>query len=128
SVVDALEKGIVPLVYGDVVVDSAKGCDIYSTEKVFDELSAFFSKTYQVRVIHISSEEGVYKKGQASVFGEISADNFAQVKEHLGGSHGVDVSGGMLHKVEECLALTKLGIRSQIVSGLVAGRVYEALL
>lgn len=128
SVIDAMDKGIVPLVYGDVVVDSAKGCDVYSTEKVFDEVAKYFAKSYQVRVIHISSEEGVYKKGQASVFNEITAANFEEVKGHLGGSNGVDVSGGMLHKVEECLELTTIGIVSQIVSGMVPGRVREAIM
>lgn len=128
SVIDAMEKGIVPLVYGDVVIDSGKGCDVYSTEKVFDEFAKYFAKDYLVRVIHISSEEGVYKKGQASVFDEISAANSQEVKEHLGGSNGVDVSGGMLHKVEECLLLTKLGIVSQIVSGMAPGRVHEAIM
>ena len=127
SMVDALDKGIVPLVYGDVVVDSVKGCDVYSTEKVFDELAKYFANKYDVRVIHISSEEGVYKKGQASVFSEINSDNFEEVKEHLGGSHGVDVSGGMFHKVEECLALTRMGIVSQIVSGMVTNRVRDAI-
>lgn len=128
SVTDAIEKGIVPLVYGDVVVDAGKGCDVYSTEKVFDELAKYYAKEYEVRVIHISSEVGVYKKGQASVFAEINNSNFEEVKEHLGGSNGVDVSGGMLHKVEECLELTKMGIISQIVSGMVAGRVKEAIM
>jgi isopentenyl phosphate kinase len=128
SMVDAMEKGVVPLVYGDVVVDSTKGCDVYSTEKVFDELAKYFADKYEVRVIHISSEEGVYKKGQASVYSEITKDNFEEVKEHLGGSNGVDVSGGMLHKVEECLEVAKLGIVSQIVSGMVVGRVRDAIM
>lgn len=128
SIEDALGQGVVPLVYGDVVVDSTKGCDVYSTEKVFDELAKYFAKEYEVRVIHISSEDGVYKKGQASVFAEINSANFPEVKEHLGGSNGVDVSGGMLHKVEECLELSKLGIVSQIVSGMVSGRVREAII
>ncbi len=128
SVVDALKNDMVPLVYGDVVVDSSKGCDVYSTEKVFDEMIKYFAKSYQVRVIHVSSEEGVYKKGQASVFGEINKSNFEEVKTHLGGSNGVDVSGGMLHKVEECLELTKMGIISQIVSGMVVGRVRDAII
>ena len=128
SLVDALNKDITPLVYGDVMVDSELGCGVYSTEKVFDELAKYFADKYSVRVIHISSEEGVYKKGQASVFGEITKDNFAEVKEHLGGSNGVDVSGGMLHKVEECLELTRLGIVSQIVSGMVSGRVRDAIM
>lgn len=128
SVVDAINKGIIPLVHGDVVVDAIKGCDVYSTEKVFDELAKYFAKDYQVIVIHVSSEEGVYKKGQASVFTEINKGNFEEVKEHLGGSNGVDVSGGMLHKVKECLELTKLGITSQIVSGMVPERVRDAII
>lgn len=128
SMEDAINMGVVPLVYGDVVVDAIKGCDVYSTEKVFDELAKYFSEKYQVRVIHISSEDGVYKKGKASVFSEINAQNFEIVKEHLGGSNGVDVSGGMLHKVEECLALTKMGIVSQIVSGMIPNRVRDAIL
>lgn len=128
SVVNAMDKGVVPLVHGDVVVDSAKGCDVYSTEKVFDEFAKNFAKDYQVRVIHVSSEEGVYKKGQASVFDAITKNNFEEVKEHLGGSKGVDVSGGMLHKVRECLELANLGITSQIVSGMVSGRVREAIM
>lgn len=128
SIVDALGKGIVPLVYGDVVVDEKKGCDIYSTEKVFDEFAKYFAKHYEVRVIHVSAEEGVYKKGKASIYKMINQENFEDVKEHLGGSNGVDVSGGMLHKVEECLELSKLGICSQIVSGMVERRVKEALL
>lgn len=128
SLVDAMDRGIIPLVYGDVVVDSLKGCDVYSTEKVFDELAKYFAGKNEVRVIHISSEEGVYKKGQASVFAEITKNNFDEVKDHLGGSHGVDVSGGMQHKVEECLELAKFGIVSQIVNGMVIGRVRDAIL
>jgi isopentenyl phosphate kinase len=128
SLEDAMDHGVVPLVYGDVMVDSEKGCGVYSTEKVFDELAKYFASKYEVRVIHISAEQGVYKKGQASIFSEINKGNFEEVKEHLGGSSGVDVSGGMLHKVEECLALTKLGIVSQIVSGMVPGRIRDAII
>lgn len=127
-VVDGLEQGIVPLVYGDVMVDESRGCDVYSTERVFDELAAVFAKDYRVRVIHVSAEEGVYKTGQASIFDEINKNNFDEVKQHLGGSKGVDVSGGMLHKVEECLALTKIGVESVIVSGMVEERVRDIML
>jgi len=128
SIVDALDKKLIPLVYGDPMIDAQKGCDIYSTEKVFDELAKYFVDKREVRVIHVSSEEGVYKKGQASVFEEIDSDNFEEVRTHLGGSHGVDVSGGMLHKVQECLELTKFGIVSQIVSGMVPNRVRDAII
>lgn len=128
SMEDGMAQGIVPLVYGDVVVDSTKGCGVYSTERVFDELAKYFAKDFEVEVIHVSAEEGVYDKGKASIFAEINYQNLELVKEHLGRSNGVDVSGGMLHKVEECLALTKIGVKSQIISGMVAGRVKKALM
>lgn len=128
SVEDGMRQGIVPLVYGDVMVDKSKGCGVFSTEKVFDELARYFVKKYQVSVIHISAEEGVYKKGKASIYNEINNENFADVKEHLGGSNGVDVSGGMLHKVEECLEVARLGVCSMIVSGMVSSRVRDAIL
>jgi len=124
---DLLDKEMVPLVYGDVMVDEEKGCIVYSTERVFDELAKYLSKDYEVRVIHVSAEEGVYKRGKASIYTMINQTNFADVKEHLGGSNGVDVSGGMLHKVEECLELAKMGIVSQIVSGMVPGRVLDTI-
>lgn len=127
-VFDGLAMGIVPLVYGDVMVDETRGCDVYSTERVFDEFAIVLAKEYKVRVIHVSAEEGVYKTGQASIFDVIDASNFNEVKQHLGGSKGVDVSGGMLHKVEECLTLTKLGVESLIVSGMIEGRVRDSML
>lgn len=127
TIEDGIKNDIVPLVYGDVMVDDQRGCDVYSTERVFDELAKYFAKEYQVRVVHVSAEEGVYKTGQASVFEIITKDNFDEVKQHLGGSKGVDVSGGMLHKVEECLELASIGIESVIVSGMVTGRVEEVI-
>ena len=126
--IDALEKGLVPIVYGDPIIDEKRGCGIFSTERVFDDLAKAFIKTRMVRVIHISAEDGVYKKGQASVFEKITANNFSEVKRHLGGSKGIDVTGGMLHKVQECLGIAKFGICSEIISGLVPGRVRAAVL
>lgn len=127
SVEDGIQNGIVPLVYGDPVVDQEKGCGIFSTEKVFDELAKYFMKNYEVKVIHVSAEEGVYKKGKASVFEIINRNNFEEVRGHLGHSNGKDVTGGMLHKVEECLELAKIGIESQIVSGMIDGRVRDVI-
>lgn len=135
----ALSKGIVPLVYGDVMIDQTKGCGIFSTEMVFDQLARRLVDKYEVvKVIHISSEDGVYKHSKCKKQGAridpdevvelITNDNLEVVTSLIDGSHGIDVTGGMLHKVQECLELTKIGIKSQIVSGLVEGRVRDAML
>ena len=36
-----LEKGLLPVVYGDVIVDIQQGCTIWSTEKIFSFLASF---------------------------------------------------------------------------------------
>lgn len=126
SVREAISKGLVPLVYGDVMVDQIKGSCIFSTERVFDELAKALAAEYNsIRVIHVSSEEGVMVGGK--VFSEITNINIEQIQHELSGSGGVDVTGGMLHKVKECLKVAKLGVESVIVSGLVPGRVAHAL-
>lgn len=125
SVRNGLAQGMIPLVYGDAMVDRARGSAIYSTERVFDELVKLLNGEYEIRVIHINNEEGVLVDGQ--VVPEITQDNFGKIKGELGKSSGVDVTGGMLHKVEACLAIAKLGVESLIVNGVVKGRVREAI-
>jgi isopentenyl phosphate kinase len=135
----AMKQGIVPLVYGDPVIDQTKGCGIFSTEMVFAELAKRLVEKYdEAKVIHISSEDGVYKNSkckrqgarvdESEVVKLITAENLGEVTSLVDGSHGIDVTGGMLHKVQECLTLAQLGIKSQIVSGLVEGRVKDAML
>lgn len=127
NIEEAFNKGIVPLVHGDAMIDMEKGSCIYSTEKVFDTIAKKLAYKYlDTRVIHISSEEGVLLGG--SVLPEITNINFDQVKHALLGSSGIDVTGGMLHKVRECLAIAKMGIESVIVSGMKRGRVAQAVI
>ena len=45
----------------------------------------------------------------------------------LGGSGGVDVTGGMKHKVEEALELAKKGIPGLIIDGVVNGSLAQAV-
>lgn len=127
SLEDALEKGVVPVVYGDPVIDGSSGSGIFSTEKVFSVLVDRLREKYmRVRIIHVSSEDGVRVEGK--VVSEISDRNFDEVKSAINGSGGVDVTGGMIHKVMESLELAASGIESVIVSGLRRGRMKEALL
>lgn len=127
SLRDALKQHLVPVVYGDVVVDSKRGSGIFSTERVFKELSSRLVDDYsQIRIIHVSSEEGVRVKGE--VVSEINTSNFEDMSIEINGSDGVDVTGGMIHKVKESLELSAKGIESLIVSGIVPTRVRSAIL
>ena len=44
-------------------------------------------------------------------------ENFEEVKKLIYATDGFDVTGGMLHKIEESLALADIGIPSMIING-----------
>ncbi len=119
---ELLKLGMLPVVYGDQMLDSAAGCTIFSTEKVLGYLGlALKNKGYVIdRIIHCGQTEGVYD-AEGTVIPLITSDNFAVFKEAVGGSNGTDVTGGMLHKVEETMALARQGIPGLIIDGIEKG-------
>ena len=124
----ALEIGIVPVVYGDVVLDKKIGFTIFSTEKILSILAKELLKDYKIRIIYITDVDGVLDD-KGKVIPQITEANFSKLKTFITGAKGVDVTGGMLHKVEEALSLVKnTGIKTQIVNGIKAGRLKKAIL
>lgn len=124
----ALDLGIVPVVYGDVVLDKKIGFTIFSTEKILSILANEFNKKYKIRMIFVTDVDGVLdEKGE--LIPEITKANFGKLKTGIAGAKGVDVTGGMLHKVEEALVLAgNLSIKTQIINGLKSGRLKKAIL
>jgi isopentenyl phosphate kinase len=54
--------------------------------------------------------------------------NWEYIKKDVMGSKGIDMTGGMLHKVEESMEIaTKYGVKTQIISGKVKGRLLKVL-
>ncbi|HET9222320.1 MAG TPA: isopentenyl phosphate kinase [Roseiflexaceae bacterium] len=99
----ALERGLVPIVHGDVAFDDAQGTAIISTE----QLLLYLAHTPGLRPARIIlvGEAGVYTADpranpQAQLIPHIAHDNIAAVLRGAGGSHGADVTGGMRGKVE----------------------------
>ena len=124
-----LEKGLLPVVYGDVIVDIQQGCTIWSTEKIFSFLASWLHQEtdYVVKqIVHVNGVAGVLdNKGQ--VIPEISQSNAAEVQKMITKTKGFDVTGGMWHKIEESLKLAEQGIESRIISGLKKDNLYRVL-
>ncbi|KUK79635.1 MAG: hypothetical protein XD95_0238 [Microgenomates bacterium 39_7] len=123
-----LEHNLLPVVYGDQILDEEVGCTIFSTEKVLVHLALELkAKGYEIeQIIQCGQTSGVYD-ADGKTIPEINSSNFAQYKQALGGSGGVDVTGGMLHKVEETLELAKKGIPGLIIDGIVHGTLSDAI-
>lgn len=99
----ALDRGLVPVIHGDVAFDSRQGSAIISTEQLLAHL-ALASELRPARVILVG-EEAVYTADprvdpQAARIPLITAANLDAVLHAAGGSHAVDVTGGMRSKLE----------------------------
>jgi isopentenyl phosphate kinase len=141
-VCNVLEHGMVPLVYGDVAFDEGQGCTIVSTEQVLAYLAreipgcATWGREIGTRrMVMVGEVDGVHDRDplqdpDATRIPHITPDSFAQLKGKLGGSHAVDVTGGMLTKVEAIVSLVAQGEvdRVHLVSGLRLGALLCVLL
>ncbi|WP_445476217.1 isopentenyl phosphate kinase [Methanococcoides methylutens] len=119
-----LEKGLVPVLHGDVVMDTEKGVSIVSGDQVIPYLAT----TLGASRIGVGSAANGVLDDNGNTIPFITSDNFEEVKGYIGGSAGTDVTGGMLGKVLEMLELGKASsITSYIFNATVAGNVSSFL-
>lgn len=99
----ALDRGLVPVIHGDVAFDVAQGSAIISTEKLFEYL-ALETDLKPDRIVLVG-EDAVYTADprldpHAQPIRLITSANIEGVLHAAGDSHAVDVTGGMHSKVE----------------------------
>lgn len=113
-----LEIGNIPIIYGDVVMNKKQGFEIYSGEKILDILASRLAKNYRkIKTIYFTDTNGVYDD-KGKTISMITPKNFKEIKKYLQGSGNTDVTGGMIHKVEESLKLVqKLDVEVYITNG-----------
>lgn len=128
----ALARGLLPLVYGDTVLDEVRGGTIASTEELFAWLA---TRLRPVRIVLAGTVDGVYDRDPladpaAVQWPELTPADLPRLRASLGGSHGVDVTGGMLSKVTEMCDLVSRQPETEVrlVSGLRTDALYHALL
>lgn len=116
-IISALDQGIIPVVFGDVIFDQELNSVIFSTERIFKELiKAISDYHYKIKtIIYCSDVDGVYDS-RGNVIKIINKNNFESVKNELkNNSNNLDVTGGIVHKIEESLEIaSKFGVSSLI--------------
>ncbi len=125
----AWQAGLIPLVYGDVAFDAGWGGTIISTEAVFEYLA---NELTPERILLAGWVAGVYADtGTGSdLVPVITPRTLAQVAPALAGARGVDVTGGMLDKVNRMLALVERhpSLTVHIFSALRPGVLHDILI
>ena len=124
----ALDRGLLPVLYGDVVTDRAWGISICSTEKLFEILARTLREQGRTvrSALWLGETDGLYD-AEGKTVSTISASDLDRAATAIGAPSGTDVTGGMLHRVETALALARLGIPSRLANGLVPGLLERAL-
>ncbi len=126
----------VPIIYGDAILDDVRGFTIASTEQLFVYLARGDDLTLRPRrIILVGELGGVFTadplhQPAARPIPLINAANLDRVRGMLGGSHGVDVTGGMLTKIVEMYALVQAvdSLQVQLIDGTTPGLLHRALL
>ncbi len=120
-IVNALNNNLIPVIYGECIHDKNNVYTVYSTEKIFKVLIE--NNLQPNRIVFLERVPGVYNKDpflykDAVLIKEINRRNIDLIKEGLGGSKGIDVTGGMASKILLALEIAKkYRIPSIVVSG-----------
>jgi isopentenyl phosphate kinase len=131
AVQEALAHNLVPLIYGDVALDSVRGGTIAGTEEIFDWLADHLPPH---RMILAGEVDGVYTSDPqcdpaAQPIPVITPETLSTTVQGLGASIGTDVTGGMLAKVQQAVQMVTRhpDLRVLICSGLIENSVFRAL-
>ena len=121
----ALKQQLIPLVHGDIALDSELGGAIVSTEALF---AGLVEPLRARQIILLGDVDGVFDESGAPI-ATITPESFPRIAPLLGGSGGVDVTGGMLQKVTEMIDLvqTRAGLEVVIANGNVSNVLLDLL-
>ena len=121
-----LDKGFIPVIYGDVVLDSELEICVISGDQLIQYLAVNLNPD---RVILGTDVDGVYNKNPKTHDDAIFFDRFSSLEDldTLEGTTNVDVTGGMIGKIKELLYLADLGIESKIINAEVKDNIFKVL-
>lgn len=98
-----LEHGLVPVLHGDVCMDSKRGVCILSG----DQSLPYLAKALHASRVGLGSAADGVLDGDGRTIPLITPQTFDRFSRYIGGSAGTDVTGGMLGKVREILDLVE---------------------
>ncbi|PKK85667.1 MAG: kinase [Thermoplasmata archaeon HGW-Thermoplasmata-1] len=121
-----LEKGLLPVTFGDAVLDVSRGFAICSGDLLIQKLSEMLSPE---KVVFAVDVDGIYERrpltGSEKLLAETDVCGLKKVA--AGKGDGTDVTGGMRGKISAIEGICEKGIDVLVVNGLVPGRLYDAL-
>ncbi len=123
-----LKTHLLPMVFGDVIIDKELGATIFSTEELFSYLVNILHPT---RILLAGKERGVfldYPRNQ-DLISLITPNTYPSISKKINASASTDVTGGMASKVRSMLDLITLdeNLSIDIFSGEEEGNLFNIL-
>lgn len=121
-----LNKGFIPVIYGDVVLDNNLEICVISGDQIIQYLAKNLNPD---KVILGTDVDGVYNKNPKTHSDAVFFDKFSSLEDldTLEGTTNIDVTGGMVGKIKELLYLADLGIESKIINAEIENNIFKAL-
>lgn len=124
-----LDFDIIPLLYGDIVMDTKKGCSIISGDYIVPYLARKFKAD---KILMGTDTNGIFDKNpaiykDAKQIKEVNNENYEEVLKRLGGSRHIDVTGGMKEKLRKIVE-ESMGTECVIYDANVKGNTERVLL
>lgn len=127
-----LDKGLIPVFHGDVVIDQLKGCSILSGDTIMEVLAEMFSPQIVVFVTNVfglytsgtladeHSDNGLIREVKVTKTGEASCvmmktGKEASLQEISCSQKEHDVTGGFMTKIRSSIRIAKTGANVYIV-------------
>jgi isopentenyl phosphate kinase len=126
----ALNLNILPLLYGDIILDKQGSFSIISGDQIIFELCRSIRKYRVTKVIFATETDGIFIKAKTGssveLVKKIHSDELERLElADLG--HKIDVTGGIGGKIDFIKRITGLGIPVQLVNGLKEDNIYKSL-
>ncbi|MCK9151355.1 isopentenyl phosphate kinase [Methanobacterium alcaliphilum] len=127
-IIEYLNQGFVPVIYGDVVLDTDENIKmaVLSGDQIINHLAINLTPT---RVILGTDVDGVFNKNPKKDSGAELIEKFTSLNDldSLDTTTNIDVTGGMVGKLKELLHLAEAGIESEIINAGKEGLIEKAL-
>jgi len=127
-IISSLENHLLPIVFGDVVIDRELGATIFSTEELFSYLVTFLHPN---RILLAGKESGVYSDypQNQDLIPLITPDSYPSISNKISASASTDVTGGMASKVRNMLNIITLeeNLSIDIFSGEEENNLYKVI-
>jgi len=123
-----LNLNVIPILYGDIILDLDNSFSIISGDEIILEICKKLQNYKITKVIFCIEEDGLFVHGKSKPelikeisFSDLNKLNLAEFDKKI------DVTGGIAGKLAEIESICKLGIPVQLLNGLKQGLILKSL-